>query len=81
MSGQELITSQEIIMTSGQIQLMIQAAQASRWQQTTVEQAVEELWQTGKWVEAPTGISRSRWRGMVLRTLLDLKHANRSNKA
>jgi len=66
-------------MTSGQIQLMIQAAQASRWQQTTVEQAIEELWRTGEWVAAPTGISRSRWRGMVLRTLLDLKHANRSN--
>ena len=79
MSGQQLIKSQEIIMTSAQIHLMIQAAQASRWQQTTVEQAIEELWRTGEWVAAPTGISRSRWRGMVLRTLLDLKHANRSN--
>jgi hypothetical protein len=68
-------------MTSGQLHLMIQAAQASRWQQASVEQAVEALWRTGKWVGPPNGISPSRWRGMVLRTLLDLKHAPRSTEA
>jgi hypothetical protein len=65
-------------MTTDQLHLMVQAAQACRWQQESAERAVGELWRTGNWVSPPAGISPARWRGMVLRALVDLKQAARS---